>query len=876
MASPFNIFRRNQRIMMVVLTGLSMFAFIFIDATTARSGGLPKSITIVFFAALCALGLWYVGRRHGKSNEWALWGAVLGAVAAFFFVRTSAEPTTSFRSNFGNITESKLRDLGQKRYLANQFVTRASALTQAKRGSQGFGPADDRSMMQFLLGRQEVKRLGISLNDAAVNRFIDEITDNKLSKADFGKVLKEINLSVGDLFDILRDELEVRLAFEVQAPPYDMWMDFNPQSFQMFPRPKLPATPEEQWEFFEKMNVKQSLSAVALEVNDFLPKVPEPSETELKELFEQRKDKAPGALGQPGFIQPHRSKVAYLAAEFVKFESQVATPTDEEVAAYYEENKSRYPMINEFPDSSFDDDAPADASQPQNIAPELPPVDAPESDSEAKPDSEKKPESKDDEKKDEDKTEGKKPDEKKEGDSSSAAKVKSTGVVRLVSATADDKEEAEKKEPAEEKKEEEQKAEEKKEDKKDEKPAKEPAADTPGDEKPKTDDEPSEGELEEMPNLPLPSDKKKEIRYRLLDDDLKEKIREEILHDRAFDKMGLAVDLAKTEMESFAFKYVEASEADKSKVAGEIADKLKAYAAAHDLEYVETPLMSQSEFQTPLSESIGAAVLPIAGTSRHGMTVVDDLFPPTGQVGPLYYPQRADSRLRDKRYAWWKIEDKLQHAPSWSDEGIPEQVKTAWKYEKGRQMAKDRADQLKLAVMSMPDDFAGALAGMTVTGEPGTESVVIKETPRFSWLSAARSTPFDSFLPPRLSFITGIDQPGDDFMRVVFADLKNGEVGIAPNEQRSVFYLVKVRDRDGTEPPADVEGFQTLASLRERFLAELGSDRPGLANRSYDMMMSAMFGRVQQEWTKSFDQRYGVELDEMDDASQASRSRRRR
>ena len=123
-------------------------------------------------------------------------------------------------------------------------------------------------MMQFLLGRQEVKRLGISLNDDAVNRFIDDITDNKLSKADFSKILKEINLSVGDLFDILRGELEVRLAFEVQAPPYDMWMDFNPQSFQMLPRPKLPATPEEQWEFFEKLNVKESLSVVALPVND--------------------------------------------------------------------------------------------------------------------------------------------------------------------------------------------------------------------------------------------------------------------------------------------------------------------------------------------------------------------------------------------------------------------------------------------------------------------------------------------------------------------------------------------------------------------------------------------------------------------------------
>lgn len=868
MASPFNVFRRNQRIMMAVLTGLSMFAFIFFDVSVMRSGGgMSKSLTVAMFAAICALGLWYVGRRHGKPSEWAMWGALLGGVAAFLFVRSS-EPAPAIRAKGINITDNTLRDLSHNRYLANQFVMRAGMVTKAKRASQGFGPADDRSMIQYALGRQEVKRLGISLNDDAVNRYINEITDDKLSKGDFSKILKELNLSSGDLFKILREELEVRLAFEMQAPPYDLWVDFNPQNFQTFFRPKLPATPEEQWEFFQKLNVKQSLSVVALPVASFLPKVPKASETDLKELFDLRKGNTPGQKGEPGFIQPHRVKLGYLAAEFVKFESQVSSPTDDEVAEYYEANKERY-QIRDFPESSREDeDRPADAEQPDNVAPELPAPDAPDSESDAKPDEEKKPESKDDDKK---------PEEKNDRESSSSAiDVKQTGVVRLVSATADDEEKEDKENAAEEKKE-------SKEEKADDKPA---AKEEPSDEKPGSEDKKpeSDADSEEMPELP-PSpgegDKKKEVRYRPLDDDLRDRIREEILRDRAFEKMGDAVDKARAEMEGLAFKYLEADDADKAKVAADIAGKLKAYAADHDLEYVETPLLSQLELQTSTTESIGMAVLPASGPMQfQSPSVVDDLFPRTGQTSPLYFPQRADSRLRDRRYAWWKIEDKPQHVPAWSDEGIPDQVRTAWNYEQARKLAQQRAEQLHDVVTAAPEDFAAALAGQTVTGDSGTTSVVIKETPRFSWLTTNLSVAFDpemgDFLAPRRSFVDGVDRPGDDFMKTVFDELKNGEAGIAANADRSTFFLVKVRDRDGTEPPADVEGFQTLDTLRNQFVSSLGSQRAELAHRPYNLMMFNMFSRVQQEWTKKFDQRYGVEFDDMQEASAPPRSRRRR
>lgn len=886
MASPFNVFRRNQRVMMVVLTGLSMFAFLFFDVTTMRSGGLPKSLTIAMFAAICAAGLWFVGRRHGKSSEWALWGAVLGAVAAFFFVRSSQQTDAVVRTNDGTVyTQTELHAMAQRRFQANQFAFRASQVNKNRAPFQGFGPADERAMVNFALGRKEAKRLGIALNDDAVNRWIIELTDNKLSQDAFSEILRELNLSSGTLFNILRSELEVRLAMDVQAPPYDVWMDFDLRSGQQFARPKLPLTPHEQWEQFLKLNQKQSLSIVALPVDSFLAKVPDPSETELKEYFEIRKSVAPGPQGQAGFVQPHRVKLAYVAADFVKFESQASAPTDDEIAAYYEANKSKY-QVREFPDDLPEDDSPADALDPVNVAPKLPelddePKDDAESKPETKPDAESKSETepkdgeqKADEQQDPEKSEKK--DAETKDETSSSIRASGRSFVKLVSATTSQEETSD----------EGQTEEKKAGDTATEKPSDPPAADAPpADAAAKNEDADADDEAameDDFPFPPNPSDDEKEIKYRPLDDDLKDKIREEMLRDRAFAKMGEAVDKALTKMETLGNKYLEAEEANKAKVAGEIAEELKAYAVDNGLDYVETPWMSQLELQTSSTESIGTAVLPSAGPMQfRSVAVVDEVFPRTGQTGPSYFPQRADSRLREKRYAWWKTDDKPQHSPSWSDEGIPDQVRTAWKYEQARKLAEERALALRDVVKSSKDDFAAALAGQTVTGEPGTKSVVIFESPRFSWLTTDMSTPFDpelgDFLAPRRSFINGVDQPGDDFMKLVFEDLGVGESGVAANFPRSVFYLVRVRDRDGVEESKDVEEYVSMNELRSKFASSLGQDASGFATRPYNLLGFNSFVRVQQEWMKSFDARYGVEPDDpLAEAQTASRPSTRR
>ena len=70
--SPFEIFRRNQRVGMVVLTGLAMFSFIFFDSVTRRSDRTPPAVIVAMVALICGGGLWMVGAPRGKGTEWGL------------------------------------------------------------------------------------------------------------------------------------------------------------------------------------------------------------------------------------------------------------------------------------------------------------------------------------------------------------------------------------------------------------------------------------------------------------------------------------------------------------------------------------------------------------------------------------------------------------------------------------------------------------------------------------------------------------------------------------------------------------------------------------------------------------------------------------
>ena len=51
MSSPFSIFRRNQRILMVITTGLAMISFVLLGAVSDPRD-LPTPLVVIFLAAM--------------------------------------------------------------------------------------------------------------------------------------------------------------------------------------------------------------------------------------------------------------------------------------------------------------------------------------------------------------------------------------------------------------------------------------------------------------------------------------------------------------------------------------------------------------------------------------------------------------------------------------------------------------------------------------------------------------------------------------------------------------------------------------------------------------------------------------------------------
>ena len=122
--------------------------------------------------------------------------------------------------------------------------------------------------------------------------------------------------------------------------------------------------------------------------------------------------------------------------------------------------------------------------------------------------------------------------------------------------------------------------------------------------------------------------------------------------------------------------------------------------------------------------------------------------------------------------------------------------------------------------------------------------------------SPSKDTPNPSQLgTPQLPILwqpIGIDKPGEKFMRVVFEKLKgNGDVGVAPNADRSVYYVARVKNRE----PATAAGME---ALRQDFLQQQLFGTAVTGATSYDHLAN---GRQQQmffEWSQHFFEKYAV------------------
>ena len=881
-----DFFRRNLKPLMAALTLMAMITFVFDDSMRGDNTTLVPVILAILFGG----GAFVWGARRGKQKEYlamgALVGAVLGLIVMFFGNRDTQE-----QPPIAGLKARDIANLRSRRETANRIVgliyRKSHPIPEQFAKAGPFGQQFYQMQMQraleqiqFTFGnddfekdvifgdllRREATRLGISVNDDAVTDFIKMVSDQKLSTQDFREVKQEQHVGDHFIFDVLRDEIAARMAAEMTFP-------------------RAVATPQQRWEAFRKVNVKNSIEATTIPVEAFVKSVKDPTDSDLRSFFKDHAEKFPTAKGDPGFRQPARAKLAYLEADYETIEAKVAPPTDEEVAEYYEKNKEFFidrtpPKTEKKEETTEGDDAKKpegdDAKKPddkkdgeKSDKPEVkkdgdkpksdkPKTDSPKTDKPAEPEKSEKPKS--DKPAEEPKKEESKKDAEKKSDSEGSA--------------CDDKAEETKK--ADESKEE-PKAEGEKADKKDapkadaDKPEKKEDAkadEKKSDEKPKADDKDDKpaAEKDKKDETEKPeekAEKKPELKYKPFED-VQDKIRDDLLRTRTLEEMKKRVDEVVKKMRRLGsytiddknpkFKTPEDVAAElaknpKYKLPADVASELKELAKESDLKYVQTSWLSAEELSKSEEFKIGSATDPMddAMNRQGAASVLQRVF--ARGSDSIFAPEVAEDPGTKNRFSYWVIERKDAHVPKFEDEGIREQVTKAWKLAQAAPKAEERANAL--AKSAEGKKLTDVLAGETVTGDKDGQALTVlapeEKISHFtmSGASAPGVNPFQGGNERlELSQIAGLEKLGDDFFTGI-DKLKPGQTVALPNFDRSAFIIVHVAEREEIAAEED-------APQRTGFMKTWLGSPPANQLASFD------FDPLRREWMESIERKYNV------------------
>lgn len=178
------------------------------------------------------------------------------------------------------------------------------------------------------------------------------------------------------------------------------------------------------------------------------------------------------------------------------------------------------------------------------------------------------------------------------------------------------------------------------------------------------------------------------------------------------------------------------------------------------------------------------------------------------------------------RYLSWKTEDQAEYVPEFAK--VRDNVEFSWRIVEGRGLARKKAEDIAAQASAGKQSLEAAVAGR--------EGLKVTQVGPFSWLAVGQAPGS----PPAISQPQGVEMPGEEFMRTLFA-LEPGQTAVAFNEPRTVCYCIRLV---GLEPPA--------AELRSRFV-ELRSD-PRRIGMVAQQEFSESFGR----WIEGLEKQYGL------------------
>jgi len=199
-----------------------------------------------------------------------------------------------------------------------------------------------RALLQTVLLSNRARQLGLIVDDQAIQHFLDQLSGGVLSRGEIQAIAQRALIDGMDefrLFGALRRYLMVQKILVLNISGMRV------------------VTPGENWDYFNRLQRKITAEIMPLPVGDFVSKIADPSDTEVKRLYEEYKDRVNDPDNpEPGFKRPARVSLKYLAADMHQFlaeaEGQV---TDEQVQAYFDENRNEFKRKEPPPDTANDD-----------------------------------------------------------------------------------------------------------------------------------------------------------------------------------------------------------------------------------------------------------------------------------------------------------------------------------------------------------------------------------------------------------------------------------------------------------------------------------------------------------------------------------------
>jgi hypothetical protein len=283
-SSPFELFRRNLKPLMVLLTLLALISFVILPSVAMyqqRNAGMAGSET-----------------RLASYD-----GGNFDAAKVGYFTRAHYMMVQSL-AQLAEITISKG---GTPRVANFQYNEQAKQIANLGINSQ---PSDATSVRTMMFAA-EAKKAGLDLDDTAIQSWLAAFTDGRLSDAEINGVLADATrnqMGQFQLYEQVRTHL-LSEAFQRQAM----------SGLAVNNRPIV--TPAQQWELFLRLNRQAKADAFAVRVADFVAQTSDkPPATEINRVYQEGKDRFPDEQSSlPAFRRPYTANFEILTGSLEEF-----------------------------------------------------------------------------------------------------------------------------------------------------------------------------------------------------------------------------------------------------------------------------------------------------------------------------------------------------------------------------------------------------------------------------------------------------------------------------------------------------------------------------------------------------------------------------